>query len=350
LDTPIQQSESEYDTSALSFLSFVYPGRRWTLALSRHQSAKFFTSTRTQGLFTDDPWDDPQPTCLPDTEVCRYPDFARSTDVSIVSTTASFAYRVTDVISLGIGVSYFQGDLMMVQQPYVLIAETLPDGFFGPNAYHLEAHYGTGEYHWDGSDLGFNLGILWSLNRQWSLGGFFRQGGELTGNALEFSGPALAPPYPVGTIATSESGIPGKIPDVYGLGVAYRSQDGSWTGSFEWDRVRYSQFLTSIGSSESINTRYVALDDVNELRLGIEYAFLQWSPLVALRGGVWRNPDHAIRSFEDDPLEQALLPGGKDKIHFSLGVGIVLKNLQIDLACDASDLVNTAALSLIYQF
>lgn len=350
LDTPIRRDESEYDTSALSFLSFVYPGRRWTVALSRHQSAKFFTSTRTQGLFTDDQLDDPQPTCLPGTEVCRYPDFARSTDVSIVSTTVSFAYRLTDAFSLGVGLSYFQGDLEMVQQAYVLIDETLPGGFFGPNSYHPEALYGTGEYKWPGPDLGVNLGFLWSLNRHWSLGGFFRQGSEFSGTAVEFSGPALDPPYPVGTIADSATGISGKIPDVYGLGVAYRSQNGSWTGSFEWDRVRYSQFLTGIGSSDFIDTSYVALDDVSELRLGVEYAFRQLNPLVALRGGIWRNPDHTIRSFEDDPLERALLPGGDDDVHFALGAGVVFKNFQLDLALDVSDLVDTAALSLIYQF
>ena len=350
LDTLIQTAESDFDTSSLSFLSFVYPGRNWTVALSRHQSAKFESFSGTQGLFTDDQVDDPQPTCLPGEAVCRYPDITRDTDISVVSTTVSFAYQISDAFSLGLGLAYFQGDLLMIQDLYLPVEETLPEGFFGPNAYQREALYGTGEYEWDGTDWGINLGFLWFPTRQWTLGGFFRQGGEFSGTGVEFSGPALDPPYPVGTIARAESGIPLKVPDVYGLGLAYRSRNGSWTGSIEWDRVLYSEILDSIGSGDLIDTSTVRLDDANELRAGVEYAFRQLNPLIAVRGGVWRNPDHTIRSFEDDPLERALLPGGDDDVHFALGAGVVFKNFQIDLAFDVSDLVDTAALSLIYQF
>lgn len=350
LDTPIRTADADFDTASLSFLSFVYPGRNWTLALSRHQSAQFESGSATQGLFTDDLIDDPQPTCLPGEAVCRYPDITLQTEVSIASTTASFAYRLSDAFSLGLGLSYFQGDLHIVQQTYVPIEETLPEGFFGPNTYVREALYGTGEYGWDGTDWGINLGFLWFPSRQWSLGGFFRQGGEFSGGGVEFSGPALDPPYPEGTIGASGSGIPLKVPNVFGLGLACRSKNGSWTGSFEWDRVLYSEFLESIGSGDLISTATVRLDDANELRAGVEYAFRQLNPLVALRGGAWRNPDHTIRSVEDDPLERALLPGGDDDLHLSLGAGVVFKNFQIDLAIDVSDLVDTAALSLIYQF
>jgi long-chain fatty acid transport protein len=350
LDTPLQTADSDFDTSSLSFLSFVYPGRNWTVALSRHQSAQFESYTATRGLFTDDRVDDPQPTCLPTGAVCRYPDITRQTDVSVVSTTASFAYRLSDGFSLGLGLSYFQGDLQMVQQTYVLIEETLPEGFFGPNAYERQALYGTGDYGWDGTDWGVNLGFLWFPTRQWSVGGFFRQGGELSGGGVELSGPALDPPYPEGSIGASEMGIPFEVPNVYGLGLAYRSRNGSWTGSLEWDRILYSEILDSIGSGDLIDTSSVRLDDANQLRLGVEYAFRQLDPLIALRGGVWRDPDHSIRSVEDDPLERALLPGGDDKTHLALGAGVVFKHFQVDLALDFSDPVNTAALSLIYQF
>ena len=349
-DTPIRTAESDFDTSSLSFLSSVYPGRNWTVALSRHQSARFESFSGTQGLFTDDQVDDPQPTCLPGEEVCRYPDITRDTDISVVSTTLSFAYQISDAFSLGLGLAYLQGDLLMVQNLYLPVEETLPGGFFGPNSYQREALYGTGQYEWDGTDWGINLGFLWFPTRQWSLGGFFRQGGEFPGDGVEFSGPALDPPYPVGTIARAESGIPLKVPNVFGLGLAYRSRNGSWTGSVEWDRVLYSEILDSIGSGDLIGTSTVRLDDANELRAGVEYAFRQLNPLIALRGGIWRNPDHTIRSVEDDPLEQALLPGGDDDIHLAIGAGVVFKNFQIDLAIDVSDLVDTAAISLIYQF
>lgn len=351
LDGPLRAGISEFDSTSLSFLSFVYPGRDWTLALSRHQSANFEAFTQTQGLFTDDRVDDPQPTCLAASDVCRYPDFQRLTAADIISTTLSFAYRLSDAFSVGLGVSYFQGDLQMDQDVYLPLDETLPAGFFGPNAYLSEARYGSGLFHFDDDDWGLNLGVLWFPTRLWSVGGFYRQGGEFSGDGVEVSGPALDPPFPVGSIGAEESGIPMKIPDVFGLGIAYRSKAGSWTGSFEWDRVFYSEILDSLGSSDMIGTSTVLLDDADELRLGVEYAFRRWTPLLAVRAGVWRNPDHSIRSVErDDPLELALLPGGEDDIHLALGLGVAFKDLQIDVAIDVSDLVDTAALSFIYQF
>ena len=351
LDGPIRIGSSEFDTTALSFLSFVYPGRNWTLALSRHQSAKFESFTETQGLFTDDFDDAPQPRCLADSNVCRYPDLRRLTAADITTTTLSFAYRFSDTISLGMGFSYFQGDFRLDQELYMPVEETLPEGLFGPNAYSPEARFGTASFDFDEGDWGLNLGLLWFPTQQWSVGGFLRRGGEFSGSGTESSGPFLDPPIPVGSIAGQDSGIPLKIPDVYGVGVAYRSKSGSWTGSLEWDRVLYSEFLDSIGSSTIIGTETVLLDDANELRLGFEYVFLDWSPLVAIRTGAWRNPDHSIRSVEhDDPLELALLPGGQDDVHLAVGLGIAFENFQIDLAFDSSDLVDTAALSFIYQF
>jgi len=335
----------------LSFLSVVYPGRNWTLALSRHQSAKFEALSRTQGLFTDDQEDDPPPRCLTDTDVCRYPDYQRRTEADITSTAVSFAYRLSDAFSFGLGLSYFQGTFQMDQDTYLPVDETLPEGFFGPNAYVSEARYGSGLYGFDDEDWGLSLGLLWFPNRQWSVAGFFRQGGEFLGTGVEVSGPALDPPFPVGTIGAEESGIPLKTPDVFGLGLAYRSKEGSWTASFEWDRVLYSEILESIGSADLIGTETVRLDDADELRFGVEYAFRRWTPLLAVRGGVWSNPDHSIRSIEsEDPLELAVLPGGEGDVHFALGLGIAFKDLQIDLAVDFSDLVETAALSFIYQF
>ena len=344
LDGPIRIGTETYSTTALSFLSFVYPGRRWTLAVSRHQSAKFENLTETQGLFTDDRNDDPQPICLSGTDVCRYPDIRRSTALDITSTTLSFAYRLSDTFSLGLGASYYQGELRLEQELYPPVDETLPQGLFGANAYVEAARLGTADFVFGEGDWGVNLGFLWFLAPRWSLGGF-------SGTGIEVSGPFLDPPIPEGTVARQDPAVPLKIPNVFGLGLAYSSKGGSWTASVEWDRVLYSEILESIGRSDMIGTTTVLLDDADELRLGLEYVFLQWSPLVAIRGGVWRNPDHTIRSIEtEDPLEIALLPGGEDDIHFATGLGIVFKDLQIDLAVDFSDQVDTAALSLIFQF
>lgn len=350
LDTPLRTSESEFDTSAISFLSFAYPGRTWTVALYRHQLAKFEATTGTQGLFTDTREDEPFQLCLADPEVCRFADIRRGTRVDFVTTAASVAFRLSDSFSIGAGFSYFETDFFLPGDGYVLSDETLPLGFFGPNSYATAGRFVTGTFETDDTDWGLSLGLLWFPTRQWSLGGFFRSGPAATMSVEERSGPALDPPFPEGTILESDPAIPIGFPDVYGLGFAYRSQGGSWTVSFEWDRVEYSTILESIPPRDVIDTREVRLDDADELHLGVEYVFLKMSPIVALRAGVWKDPDHQIRSEEDNPLERALLPGGDDEVHYSMGAGVAFKNLQWDLAVDFSDIVDTASLSLIWAF
>jgi hypothetical protein len=140
---------------------------------------------------------------------------------------------------------------------------------------------------------------------------------------------------------------------VYGLGIAYRSVDGRWTASFEWDYVEYSVIMESVREIEDRDDRFrfpETIDDGNELHLGGEYAFLQTNPVVALRLGAWLDPDHRVHGDETDEVSKAFFQPGDDEIHFSMGVGVAFKSFQIDLAADFSDLVDTVALSAIYSF
>jgi hypothetical protein len=139
------------------------------------------------------------------------------------------------------------------------------------------------------------------------------------------------------------------FPDVLGLGIAYRSPDGSLTVGFEWDRVEYSVILESL-DSPLVETSLAAIDDADELRLGLEYVFLEMTPVIAVRGGLWRDPDHRFRYIGDSPFDQALFPAGEDALHVTVGVGIALRRFQIDLGADLSDAVDQYALSAILSF
>ncbi len=64
------------------------------------------------------------------------------------------------------------------------------------------------------------------------------------------------------------------------------------------------------------------------------------TPLVALRAGVWLDPDHRLRATDDADLDsRALRPAGD-----------AFERLKLDLAVDVSDLVDTVSLSAIYSF
>ncbi len=58
--------------------------------------------------------------------------------------------------------------------------------------------------------------------------------------------------------------------------------------------------------------------------------------LVALRAGVWLDPDHRLRADNADLDSRALRPAG-----------VAFERLKLDLPVDVSDLVDTVSLSAI---
>jgi long-chain fatty acid transport protein len=338
---------SEEQLTGLSFLSFVYPKGRWSFAFYRHQLANFRAQTATQGLF-------------PGNSYPRAFDRMWSTELDIVSYGTAGAYRISDRFSLGLGIVYFRGSL---DAPFQW---SLPDdidtlqGLFGPTSFLPERQLANGEMAIDDSDWGLSAGLLWTVAEYLSIGAFYRQGPEfgLLFNVVagplapEFLDPEYTPGATILTIAT-----PMQFPDVYGFGAAFRSSDGKLAVAFEWDRVGYSSIfdsfdpvvLETLDDDLDLEVSLTA-DDGDELRLGAEYAFLDLKPVLALRAGVWLDPDHRFRSISSDPEHRAMFPGGSDEIHVAVGLGLAFTSFQIDLAADFSELVDTASLSVIYSF
>ena len=94
--------ESTADFSGLSFLSYVYPLKKWSLALYRHQLARFASAFATNGLFAEGS------TYL---ETDRWIDRPGSTDLSVVSWAFSAARRITDAFSLGLSLADHDVDM-----------------------------------------------------------------------------------------------------------------------------------------------------------------------------------------------------------------------------------------------
>ena len=324
---------SNFDTTGLAFLSFIYPGDRWSLAFYRHVLANLEAEGETEGLFTDD--EDGNP--------FRFLDQRNRSEIEVISYGVSGAYRLSDSFSVGVGFVYY--DTAFEIQSDLYFWDDLDDPL-GSGTSYLPEHFVLGQtlYGNDGS-LGLSAGILWRISDRWSAGGRFRQGpqSEMSGQARVGSIYDLG--VPPGSVIDVEFEEVAELPDNFGVGAAYRSDDGRLTISFEWDRVTYSK------TPEGLELDDQVADDADQLHLGVEWVFLQSRPLVALRAGIWHEPDHQVRANEHaDDFTRALLRPGEDELHFALGVGIALKNFQLDGALDFSDTVNTASLSVIYSF
>lgn len=114
--------------------------------------------------------------------------------------------------------------------------------------------------------------------------------------------------------------------------------------SFQWDRIDYSVL------AESLRTQGQTVDDTDELHLGMEYVLLRPTPAVALRAGVWLEPDHQLRADRESVFIRALRPPGEDETHFAAGVGLAFRHFQIDLAIDLGQMVDTVAASSVFSF
>ncbi len=331
--------ESSKESSGLSFLSLVYPGRDWSIAFYRHQTANFEFFGETGALFAG-PWPG-----FPGSRARSW-DLRKAIDLEIASYGISGAYRVNERVSLGIGLTYFAGRMASLSESFAAYATDEPTDEQFYNAQSLfdpELLVAAQSVAGDDTDWGGLVGILLQTSERWSVGAVLREGPELVGTSEVRAGP-MHDTHGAGQLLQSGSGAI-TFPDVFGLGASFRSRDGRLTVSMEWDRVTYSDILQSAGTSPEF-----VLEDGDELRIGAEYAFLQARPIAALRLGAWLDPVHRVGYRGGDYNAQAVLDPGSDELHLAAGVGLAFKRLQIDLGVDLSDLADTASLSTIYSF
>ena len=231
----LRVSESSDTLSDLSYLSFVYPSEKWSLAVYRHQWASFEDSSNTQGFFGDSPDISTRPRrrCGPDTYRVR--DFTAFNELEIVNYGVSGAYQMSEKLSIGGGLSLYDGTFDNGGEFFALVDANLPQGCFGPSISAPEARILTASTTIDDTAWGFNAGALFELSSHWKLGGVYRRGPNFQFTE-ERSGPILD--LPEGTILVSETGKI-RMPDVFAIGIAFKSENGAVTVGFEWDRVIY---------------------------------------------------------------------------------------------------------------
>jgi long-chain fatty acid transport protein len=329
----LMTATSEKDVAGLSFLSFAWPLENWTLSIFRHEYARHEFAGETQGLFGAG-----STCCQP-----RYVDQRMSSELDFLSWGLSAGYKISDALSLGLGLVYHDTWLVADVSQYFPDEDT-PESRFFPNSYLPERMILSQRSIAADSDVTLTGGFLWRPSQNWSVGGVYRQGLE-TGFGIEVrAGEAVDFGVPPGAVIARATAGPIEFPDIYGAGIAYRRPDGRFTASFQWDRVEYSSLPRSIEVDDQ------TVDDADEWHLGAEYVFLSSKPVVALRLGAWLDPDHQLHATSDDPFVRAMLPPGKDEWHYSAGLGIAMDRFQVDLAVDIGERLDTVALSAVYNF
>jgi long-chain fatty acid transport protein len=357
--------ESDDSTFSPSFLSFTFPRANWAVAGYRHELSRFETTVATQGAFQDV---GPVPGGF---TVSRLNPIEAAVDLEIVNYGVSAGFRPAEQVLLGAGITFATFKLDSLQRRFCFAC--LPfRGFSGQtplidrpgepagaplataeNVQFLETQSG------DDTAAGFNVGVTVLPTPRVAFGASYRRGPEFTVDITASPGPAV-PQLPIDTGAVAPGVFEGtfKVPDVAAFGVVvkpaltFRSSDVLRL-SGEVRLVSYSDLADGIVVSTDPNDVTAGdfeVDNGTELRIGGEYLAVG-DATVALRGGVWFDPDHDLR-YVGNPTDRAALifRPGEDEWHYTAGAGVTYQRVQVDGGFDWSPRVTTFAFSLIVRF
>jgi long-subunit fatty acid transport protein len=292
--------------NGVSYFSVVYPMHRFSLALYGQQLAGIDVEGADETSST-----------VTGRAGRQAPAGERLSGLEVWRVGMSGAFRLREDLSLGLGVSYFDGTV-----------ELAPSG--DPSASGRSV---------DSNDWTLNTGALWNPSDQVRLGAFYRQGPSLSLGTPR-DAPCAGPQCP-------ESSL--HLPDTFGAGAALRSPGGALTVAFEWDRVRYSSLAAGL-SAAALGSDHLTLSDANEFHVGAEYAFLRVDPVIAARVGAWLDPDHGLCGDSADSPYRCAAGGRSDEVHVTLGFGMAFRRFQFDLAVDGSRSQVTSSISGIFSF
>lgn len=337
------------DVDGLSFVSYVHPFRGGAVALYRHELVNFSANFSTHGAYLV-PTRGRSPLGIPGELDGRLAPLRNRMEVDIVAYAVAAAHRLGRGFSLGAAVSY--NDFTIDSR-----AERFLPGFFDPPDFDNDPLDNFQTQQGADHDWSFAAGLFWEgRRRRWSAGGVVRLGSEFT-----FLARSQAVPPSDGDreprFVPAESRATFRVPDVYGVGVAFRPRD-SLRFACDVDRVRYSQLtdgfvdifgLTTLFPGSDPELDRFAIDDADEIHLGMEYVFLRHWPVISVRAGLWYDPDHTLRFEGDNVAFGAVFQRRGDEMHYTAGIGMAVRRVQLDLAVDRSRRVSVVSLSAGYR-
>jgi long-subunit fatty acid transport protein len=312
-----------------SFASVVYPVRRFTFALFRHELMNFESAFYTKGSlvpgFTDGTFFFPA---------------TSSTRMHVDDYGGTIAYKFREFLSVGVsgGIS-----LMNMQSSIArYFVAVFNDGSL--------ANIATIDDH--GTDFFLNIGILVKPVENLSIGLTYKKR-----PSFKLQQTYRFTQYPADSVRTSPINF--NIPSSYGIGISYRPAD-VLTIAVDVVRVNYSSLTKDFAitiTPQDVKPADFAVDDGMELHGGAEYVLFLKTIGIVFRGGGYLEPDNRIR-FVGDPgtafdrkIMKALFQSGQSYAHGTFGVGCILSNnVQFDLAGDLSSVSNTAVGSLVIRF
>jgi long-chain fatty acid transport protein len=335
---------SNDQTHSLSFVSAVVPKSRFAFAFYRTEVANFETNIQTSGPFFDE---GASPCTAARPDLCsRVRPVAGNLDLQISNFGGSAAVRLTDQVSVGVGVSFYDFNIDSVNRRFGLdgLPQTNAGGFYGDPSFVSSNVVATEFINGEDTSVGINVGASISPSDKFRIGASYRQGPKFD---IDYRRERFD-----GSLINGDSSQL-KVPDVIALGVLVKPID-ALNVTVDFRRIQYSQLTSDMKAGfVGVDPDDYGIEDGNEFRAAGEYLFTNLpSPLsaIAIRGGFWHDPDHRIRYSGPFGPDTVLFPEGESEMHYTGGAGIVFEKVQFDVGFDRSETVKTFSVSAVLRF
>ncbi len=338
--TEIVRKEFGNSVESASFLSVVYPYKRLVFSLYRQELVHYKSSFRTSSV----------PIAIPETDQSFFPTDA-SIELSVVNYGIGFAVQLFKGFSLAISPRWSEMEMRShttrfdpdPTSPYPIPTDFSDDELVNSSGID------------DGdSQLCFNAGLLWQVHPKVSIGAVYKNGAAFTVTETYFG--LLPIEYDPDVTEFTLN-----VPDSLGVGIAFRTTD-FLTLTLDVIHIRYEDLLEDfdILAYHNIHTpENFSIDNATEVHFGLEYIVPYGEQFLALRAGIYNEPDHTIRftgttgNSLADIVGREVFPGGAEdnQIHLTGGLGVVIRDLfQIDLAANFADKQTQLGISVVYRF
>lgn len=358
---PDRRADFTDNVFSLPYLSFVYPfpDKRVSLAFFRQEFVNFKSSYEVNGF------------------VPSGGDFGAigtisCMDVKVVNWGGAIAVSPNPVLSMGFAVRVSVADYTADERQFLDVPDYLsrPAGFVGDDVRaNIPENQISNNQLLAENEMGFGFvaGAIVKPVDFFSLGAVYRYNPKLsmtqilTNSAIvnESGGPFnayLAPPSGLSRAFDL------KLPDMFGVGVSVTPAE-SFTLSLDAVRIRYSDLLGEIPEAllnisldddptDPDGVVDQKISDVTEIHFGAEYSIPLRNAVLSIRGGYYLEPEHNIYYTGTNRDLLRALPRGEDGNHLTAGMGLVLREnqIQLDWALNISEQNKEFIVSTVFRF
>ncbi|MEW6368236.1 MAG: outer membrane protein transport protein [Acidobacteriota bacterium] len=320
LGSPIDRDfYDQYDS--ISFLSIVYPAENWALSFSRHEQVNIEQHYSTNGSI------------VPGSGGSRLFPVESEADITVSNYIGAVGFKVMDQVKVG-------GSLKLSRLNFQSSFRRFATSWFASSGWLQTSRIDQKEW-----GAGFNVGALVKPIEWVSVGAVYKRNPGFNVDETYVSD------HPVAGVREFTYDVKFKVPDTFGVGVSIAPNDRLLM-NLDVQRVMYSDLLqdfkVTVGSSRPED---FTIDDATEIHVGAEYVIPYGDSVIAVRGGLYTDPDHSMTYNGPNVADLLLFRGGDDVTHGTFGGGVVFsEHYQLDVAVDVSKTLKSFIISSVARF